>query len=171
MSGLSGCGNTTTSEVLSRKLGYKLVNFTFKNLAKEKNMSFDELCALAKIDENIDREIDTRQVEMAESEDDVILASRLAIWMLESASYKVYLKASAPVRARRIQKREGGTIEEVEEKTARRDKSDHERYLSLYGINNYDHTKADFVVDTDAYTAEEVAELILADMKHRFNMK
>lgn len=168
ISGLSGCGNTTTSEILASRLGFTLVNFTFKNLAVEKGMNFDELCALAKTTDEIDKELDRRQVEMAENVPNAILASRLAIWMLKDADYRVYLKASSDTRATRIQKREGGEFLEVKEKTAKRDESDHSRYLKLYGINNYDHSIADFVVDTDDKSAEEVADLIYTDIKERF---
>lgn len=168
VSGLSGCGNTTTSEILATRLGFTLVNFTFKNLAVEKGMSFDELCALAKTTDEIDKELDRRQVEMAEKVPDAILASRLAIWMLKDADYRVYLKASSAVRAKRIQKREGGELSVVEEKTAKRDESDHSRYLKLYGINNYDYSIADAVLDTDDKSAEAVADLIYTDIKKRF---
>lgn len=170
VSGLSGCGNTTTSEMLASRLGFTLVNFTFKNLANEKGMGFDEICALAKTTDELDKELDRRQVEMAESVPNTILASRLAIWMLKSADYRVYLKASSAVRAKRIQKREGGELSVVMEKTAIRDESDHSRYLKLYGINNYDYSIADFVVDTDDKSAELVADLIYDDIKKRFNV-
>lgn len=168
ISGLSGCGNTTTSEILANRLGFPLVNFTFKNLAEEKGVSFEELCLMAKMDFEVDKELDRRQVEMAMSTSDVILASRLAIWMLKDADYKVYLKASSDTRARRIQKREGGTLSEVKEKTQKRDESDHNRYMALYGIDNYDYSKADFVVDTDNMSAEDVADAIYTDLKSRF---
>ena len=58
ISGLSGCGNTTTSTVLSKKLGFPLVNFTFRNLAKEKGMSLEELSEKAKYNSDIDKELD-----------------------------------------------------------------------------------------------------------------
>lgn len=36
ISGRSGCGNTTVSTLLAQKLGVKLINFTFRQLAAEK---------------------------------------------------------------------------------------------------------------------------------------
>ena len=107
ISGLSGCGNTTTSTVLSKKLGFPLVNFTFRNLAKEKGMSLEELSEKAKYNSDIDKELDTRQASMARENENAILASRLAIWMLPEADVKVYLEASEKTRAERIMKREG----------------------------------------------------------------
>lgn len=36
ISGKSGCGNTTVSSMLAEKLGIKLINYTFRQLAAEK---------------------------------------------------------------------------------------------------------------------------------------
>ena len=90
VSGKSGCGNTTV----------------------ERNMDFWDFCALATRDDNIDKELDRRQVEMAMAQENCVLGSRLAIWMLKDADFKVYLLASDLERARRITNREGGTLEE-----------------------------------------------------------
>lgn len=160
ISGLSGCGNTSTSNALANKLGYKLINFTFRNLAEEKGVSFEELCKKAKETNDIDIELDNRQVDMAMSEDNVILASRLAIWMLKDADYKIFLEASDDIRVKRIQKREGGTIEEQSVKTKKRDESDHKRYLDIYGIDNSKYSFADLIIDTDNMNANEVADCI-----------
>ena len=35
ISGKSGCGNTTVSTMLAQRLGIKLINYTFRNLAKD----------------------------------------------------------------------------------------------------------------------------------------
>ena len=82
ISGKSGCGNTTVSTLVASQLGYPLINFTFRNLAKERNVDFWHLCKLAEQDDSIDRELDRRQVEMAMAQQDCVLGSRLAIWML-----------------------------------------------------------------------------------------
>ena len=40
VSGKSGCGNTTVSTLLAQRLGYPMINFTFRQMAKERNMDF-----------------------------------------------------------------------------------------------------------------------------------
>ena len=113
ISGLSGCGNTTTSKILAKSLGLELINFTFRNLAEEKGLSFEELHNLAKEDDKYDRELDERQKVMALSNPNCILSSRLAVWLLrDEADFKVYLDFPLEVRAGRIFKREGGTLEQ-----------------------------------------------------------
>ena len=162
VSGKSGCGNTTVSTLLAKRLGYPMINFTFRQMAQERNMDFWDFCALANRDDNIDKELDRRQVEMAMAQENCILGSRLAIWMLKDADFKVYLLASDRERARRIAQREGGTIEERLAQTQDRDGHDTERYGRIYGIDNNDTSRADLVIDTEGKTPEQIVDLILA---------
>ena len=162
VSGKSGCGNTTVSTLLAKRLGYPMINFTFRQMAQERNMDFWDFCALANRDDNIDKELDRRQVEMAMAQENCILGSRLAIWMLKDADFKVYLLASDIERARRIAKREGGTHEERLAQTQDRDGHDTERYGRIYGIDNNDTSRADLVIDTEGKTPEQIVDLILA---------
>lgn len=161
ISGKSGCGNTTVSTLVAKALGYPLINFTFRNLSKEKGVDFWEFCRMAEQDDAIDRELDARQVEMALAERDCVLGSRLAIWVLKEADLKVYLTATSEVRARRIQMREGGSLEQRLEETLRRDARDSARYMRIYGIDNSDANVAHVVIDTDGKTPEEICVMIV----------
>jgi len=161
ISGKSGCGNTTVSTLLAKKLGYDLINFTFRQMAQERGMGFWDFCALAEKDDNIDRELDRRQVEMAMSKENCILGSRLAIWMLKDANFKIYLKASDEERARRITKREGGDFKERLAQTQNRDSHDSARYKRIYGIDNSDTSCANLVIDTENRTPESIVEQII----------
>lgn len=161
ISGKSGCGNTTISRLVSEMLGLHFINFTFRNLALEKGLSLPEILALAQQDDTWDRELDKRQVLMAQQEKDCVLGSRLAIWMLPEADLKVYLRAQAKTRANRILNREGGTLEAVAAFTQERDFQDRERYLRIYQIDNDDYAVADLVIDTDTIAPEEIARRII----------
>ena len=160
ISGKRGCGNSTVSRIVAKRLGYKLVNYTFHSTAQEIGVSFDEMCEMAEQDDKWDLYVDERQVEMAR-EGDTVLGSRLAIWVLEDADFRVYLDARMEVRSTRIQKREGGELEQVSARTTRRDQRDHDRYLRLYGIDNNDFRFVDLVVDTEDMTPEEIADVIV----------
>jgi cytidylate kinase len=161
VSGKSGCGNTTVSKMVADTLGLSFINFTFRSLAQERGLDLKEVLELAKTDDSWDKEVDTRQVQMARDEGGCVLGSRLAIWMLEEADLKVYLGASAKVRAERIIKREGGSIEEVAAFTAERDRQDHARYLQLYNIDIDNYDFVDLVVNTDTLTPQEIVDLII----------
>jgi cytidylate kinase len=160
ISGKSGCGNTTVSRLVAEKMGLRFINFTFRTLAEERGISLNEVLEKAAGDDFWDREVDSRQVRLAR-EDGCVLGSRLAIWMLEEADLKVYLRALPNTRALRIVKREGGALEEVAAFTVERDRQDRERYLRIYGIDNDRYDFADMVIDTDNLSPDEIADLII----------
>jgi cytidylate kinase len=165
ISGKSGCGNTTVTGLVAEKLGYRVINYTFRTMAEEMGISFEELCALAEKDDAYDLKLDEKQVALAK-EGNCVLGSRLAIWMLkEEADLTVFLDASLEVRSERISKREGGSPAEILEKTVARDRRDHERYKRIYGIDNDKYGFADLVIDTAEEDQHAVAERILRAYK------
>lgn len=166
ISGKSGCGNSTVSRLVAEKLGLRVINYTFKNLARDSGMSFEELALKAETDPQYDLTIDRMQVDLARM-GGCVLGSRLAIWLLRDTALTVYLKASLEVRAARIAHREGGDAAAVLARTAARDKRDHDRYERLYG---YDVDRWDFaalVIDTEKLDQEEVARLIVDFSRRR----
>lgn len=168
ISSKSGCGNTTVSTLLSEKLGYPMVNFTFRQMAQERGVDFWTFCRMAEDDYDIDRELDRRQVEMAMEQKDCILASRLAIWMLKEADLKVYLTATAETRAKRVYTREGGSLEERYKETIRRDENDTNRYKTIYGIDNSKPEEcADLIIATDDKTPDEIVSLIIKEVEKK----
>ncbi len=166
ISGKSGCGNSTVSRIVADRLSLRFINYTFRSMAQERNMSFVEFSRLAEEDTSYDRHLDRKQVEMA-SLGDCVLGSRLAIWILKDADLRVYLTASMDVRARRIAKREGKTFEQVLAETTDRDRRDRARYLRLYGIDNDVFAFADLVVDTEKQDEYATADLIVGEIRTR----
>lgn len=171
VSGKSGCGNTTTSALLAHRLGFELVNYTFRNLAVDEGLEFEELRKQAESDDKWDKLVDTRQVARANAHPSV-LASRLAIWVWEDAALKIYLDAPLDVRAKRVFGRDGAagkfqTLDQAREHTRLRDLADHGRYQKLYGINNDDWSHADLVINVSVLTPEEIVEKILAHFEAR----
>jgi cytidylate kinase len=162
VSGKSGCGNTTVSRLAAELLGLRFINFTFRTLAKERGISLEEVLERAAKDDSWDREVDKRQVAIAMENGGCVLGSRLAIWMLKEADFKVYLRARPETRAARIVKREGGSLEAVAAFTAERDRQDRDRYLRIYQIDNDIYDFADLVIDTDEMNPSQIAALIVA---------
>jgi cytidylate kinase len=160
ISGKSGCGNTTVSRLIAARLGLRVVNYTFKDLARDRGMSFTELARLAEEDPQYDLTIDRRQVQLAEK-GGCVLGSRLAIWLLRETAFTVYLRAPLPVRAERIARREGWDVAAALMDTEDRDRRDRDRYLRLYGYDVDVFDFASLVIDTDSMTQEQEAELIV----------
>jgi cytidylate kinase len=161
ISGKSGCGNTTVTTLLAETLNYAKINFTFRNLAAEKGFDFWDFCKMAETDDSYDKELDKRQVAMAMAEENCVLGSRLAIWMLKEADLKVCLDASTKERAKRIFKREAGDFQTRLTQTKSRDENDTKRYKKIYEIDNNDTRIADLVIDTEGKTPEAIVKIIV----------
>ena len=168
ISGKSGCGNTTVCRLLADALDLRFINFTFRNLAQEKGIDLNEILALAAKDDSWDREVDSRQVELARDKGGCVLGSRLAIWMLPEADLKIFLTATPETRAKRIQAREGGSLKRIAEFTDARDKQDHDRYLRIYNIDNDNNSFVDMVINTDEIGPKEIAEMIINELQRKF---
>jgi cytidylate kinase len=162
ISGKSGCGNTTVSRLVAEKLGYRFINFTFRNIAQEHNVTLEEILNRASKDDYWDREVDMRQIDLANgSAGGCVLGSRLAIWMLDCADVKIYLKVDEGIRVHRIQNREGGDIKQVREFTRERDSEDSMRYKRIYDIDNDDYFFADIIINAGKFNAEQIANMIV----------
>ena len=161
VSGKSGCGNSTISKMAADALGLGFINFTFRSLAQERGLDLKKVLELAAKDDSWDREVDGRQVQLARESNGCVLGSRLAVWVLQEADLKVYLRAKPETRAARILKREGGSIEEIAAFTAERDRQDHDRYHRIYNLDTDNFGFVDLIIDTDDLSPEEIVELII----------
>ena len=166
VSGKSGCGNTTVSRLLAQRMGIRLINYTFHDMAAEKGISFKQLCLLAEQDSQYDRHLDRRQVELA-MEGSCVLASRLAIWLLKQADLTVYLYASIVERGKRIAGREGTDWRQSVQDIEARDTRDRNRFLQLYGIDIDKYDFADLIVDTERGDQGYVVQRIMEGLESR----
>jgi cytidylate kinase len=163
ISGHSGCGNTTATTNVGQALGLKIVNYTFRDLAKELDMSFDDLHKEAPSNFIFDYLTDLKCIRATLTEN-IVLGTRLAAWLMD-ADLRIWLHAPLEARARRINKRESekaATYEAVLYKTLKRDEQNRNRYLQLYGLDIHDHSDFDITINTDKLTAEQVSSLIVA---------
>ena len=163
ISGKSGCGNSTVSRLLAERLGLRLINYTFRAMAIDKGIAFEEMMRLANGDPSFsyDRSLDAKQVELAR-QGDCVIGSRLAMWLLPDASLRVYLAGSLEVRAARIHAREGDRFDQKLAYTRERDASDHKRYLQIYGIDNDDLSTADLMINTETWKPDAIVEIVVA---------
>jgi cytidylate kinase len=161
ISGKSGCGNSTVSRLVAARLGLRVVNYTFKDLARDRGMTFEQICILAESDPQYDLAIDRLQVELAQ-DGACVLGSRLAIWLLRDTAFTVYLRAPLEIRAGRIARRESTDPAATLVETDERDRRDRDRYSRLYGYDIDRFGFAALVVDTASLSQEEVAEEIVA---------
>jgi CMP/dCMP kinase len=163
ISSLSGCGNTTATMNVGRTLGLKVVNYTFRDLAADIGISFEEIHERSQHDRTFDYLTDLNQIRLSLLPK-VVVGSRLAAWLV-NADLRVWLQASLEERAKRIFRREvdkGLTYESVLYRTLQRDEQNRKRYLRLYGIDSNDRSDFDIIINTEKLTAEQVSSLIIA---------
>ena len=169
ISGPPGSGKTTACSKLSERLGLEAVVFgkIFRQLAAEKNLTLGELGAIAEQDPSIDKMIDSRILDIARANEDIILESRLSAYMLsrnDIPAFKIYLDASPDVRMARVGVREGETFEEAYAKTIDRQRSEAKRYMMYYGIDIEDKSVYDLLINTDNLDPDQVLSTILKSL-------
>jgi len=161
LSGLPGSGKTSVARELISRYGFTLISAgeQFRKLARERGMSLEEFGALAQKDSSIDIAIDRRQKELAVKYDMSLVEGRLAGRTID-ADLKIWLKTTIDVRAERVAKREGISVQRAREETAARELSEAMRYKDFYNIDQNDWSCYDLIIDTRLWDAKGVADII-----------
>lgn len=164
--GLAGTGTTTAAELLSEKLGidYVSAGYVFREMAREHDMSVLEFSEFAEGNDEIDKEIDKRQAELAKSADNLIIEGRLSAYFVE-ADLKLWLVTPFDVRSKRIAERESKSVDVASEEIISREKSEALRYMDIHNIDISNMDIYDLIINTDTFNPEKVSEIILTTLK------
>ncbi len=164
ISGESGCGNTTATRNVAKALELEVINFTFRELALELGVTFEEVQKASLKHPWLDYKTDVTVISRVEKNDHCVVGSRLAAWSTDS-DVRVWLEAPLEIRAARIAHREKKPVKQVELETLTRDEANAKAYERLYGVNVHDHSELDLVINTAQLSAEQVSALIVAAAK------
>ena len=164
--GLAGTGTTTATQLLSEKMGidYISAGYVFREMAREHNMSVLEFSAFAEGNDDIDKEIDKRQAELAKSADNLIVEGRLSAYFVE-ADLKLWLVTPFDVRSSRIAERESKSVEVAREEIITRENSEALRYMDIHNIDISNMNIYDLIINTGTFDPEKVSEIILTTLK------
>jgi len=173
LAGTPGSGKSTVAKAIAKKLGYNYFSGGDMRgkLAIKLGITIDELNKKGETDPSTDKETDDYIKELGEKEDNFVIDARTA-WHFVPKSFKIFLKVSPEVAAKRIfeNSKEKGAREdekqyESEEEVLRiiteRQKSDKLRYQKWYRIDTTQEKNYDLVLDTTDMTAEQAIEEIL----------
>ncbi len=168
LTGDLGSGKSTVSKIIAAQKNcevYSTGKICREIGAKLGINDIKEMNLYMKSHPEIDKEIDDGLVALSEKSGNLIVDSRMA-WHFTKGTYKVYLSAAIDVAAERIfnDNRESesySSVEEMKNSNIIRKKSENGRYFEMYGVNIYDMTNYDLIVDTTAASANEAAELII----------
>jgi cytidylate kinase len=150
VSGPPGCGVTTLCEALSERLdcGYVSGGEVFREIADDRGMSLSQLTAEASSDDELDRELDRRLRDIAETWGEAdkafILESRLAGYLAAGhADLRIWLDAPEEVRVERTADRE-----EVSAEMRVREVIEEKRYAAYYGVDLSNRSFYDLAINT-----------------------
>ena len=166
LGGLAGTGTTTTAELLSEKLdiSYISAGYVFRQMASERGMSVLEFSEFAEGNDDIDKEIDKRQAELAKSSDNLIVEGRLSAYFVE-ADLKLWLVTPFDVRSQRIAERESKSVDVASEEIIVREESEALRYMDIHNIDIKNMDIYDLIINTGTFNPEKVSEIILTTLK------
>ena len=166
VSGLPGSGTSTASRLVAVLTGWEYVNAgaIFRQMAAEAGLSLAEFGGRAERDGTIDRDLDDRIVGLArEAAGGAIFEGRLTGWMAHNhqlPALKVWLGADRQTRAARVSGRDGQTPEEAARAMDERERSEHDRYTAVHGIDIANLSIYDLTLDSAHRTPEEIAAAI-----------
>lgn len=179
LSGLPAAGKTTVAEIISKRLGFKVLGGgdILKEMATDRGYKvtgrewWDTPEGVKFVKEresnpNFDKEVDRRLAEKI-ARGNIVVTSYTAPWITEDG-FKVWLEGSVTRRTERMAKRDGTGVEEMREVIKVRDIENKKLYKSLYNIDyGKDKTPFDLIVDTNEIPPEEVADIIIKKYKER----
>jgi len=175
ISGLTGTGKSTVGRKLAERYGLKYVSGgeALKEKAAELGYHVDRPGwweseeAMSFMEERLrnpsfDKEVDEWLVELGRK-GGVVIDSWTIAWLLDRGiGLRVWLYASPAVRAERVARRNGISVEDALRALAEKDERTRAIYERIYGFDLLDLSPYDLVVDTDNLGQEDVLSAICA---------
>lgn len=173
LSGPPGSGKTTYSRRLAEDLNLRYVSAgsIFREIAKSKGLTLEELSGVAARDPSIDFEIDKNTLKEA-MKGNVVLDGHLTAWIVRHiADYKVYITAPLLVRVKRISERDHVPFYKALRETIAREWSQKLRFMEYYGLDVSDTSWFDLVISTEKLGIEEAYYIIKSAVKSALKTK
>ncbi len=170
ISGQPGCGSSTVASLIARKL--KLKHFSLGKLMKKLSRGREteratksfvtKIGGSRKFHEGLDKM--QRDIAMRGN---VVIDSKLGVHMLEDiADLTIWVKAPKKIRVRRIAKRDNIPLKEAVKSLEERDRTERNFFKKIYGFDTFSQEKkADLVLDTSEKSPEQLAAIVIKEIK------
>lgn len=165
--GPHGTGKSTYAKLIAKelKLRYVSAGQLFRDLAREKGITLEELSKRAARSAETDQLIDERSAAEA-AKGDVVIEGQLAAWMAKDlAQVRVYLAAPDEVRMGRIARRDHLEYEIARKQTLERERIQRDRYKRYYRIDIDDLSLYNIVIDTGDRSVESTSTELMSRIR------
>lgn len=171
ITGRLGSGKSTICQLIREKYGYEIYSTGAiqREVAEKKGVSVLELNQMMKIDHTLDDIIDetTTRISRERKDQKLIFDSRMA-WHFAENTFKIFLTVDPMVAAQRVMEHPRGdvehynSVEEACERLIQRSQVEQARFLELYGVDYYDFSHYNLVIDSSTRTPEQMVDEIWA---------
>lgn len=174
IAGRPGSGKTSTGKLIAKKLDLKHFSTgdMMRELGRQRGHDITTTNAINEDDRTFDDLVDGELRRINLEEDGMVIDSRMA-WHFVPASFKVYLMLDFETAANRILADKDNIVraesenihldrDEFIEDIKKRLEIEERRYMNLYGVNPFDTSNYDLVIDTGENDLESVATQIAA---------
>lgn len=168
VSGPHGSGKSTIAKGLANLLDYTYVSAgnMFRKMADQNHLSIQEFSKVAEVNEEIDKQIDERTVNLANDKDNLVVDAQLSGWLLKDlGALSVFITAPLETRVKRMAQRDGKQLEYTRSETIIREKSEKLRYQKLYNIDIADLSVYDLIVNSEKFDASNCIKIIMTAFK------
>lgn len=155
VSGSSGSGKSTGAKAIAKAFNLRYISAgeIQRRIAKEKGITLEEQVKLR--GSEVDHEMDRRNLEFA-MEGNAVIDARLSGWCAgDWADVRIFYDTPLKVRAQRVAKRDKISFKEALENIKNRDEEDNKKYKQLYGIDAFDKSIYNIVIDNEKLTKRE----------------
>lgn len=165
VSGPASSGKSVGARTISKTFGLRYISpgKFFREIAKERKIPLEKFSAIR--EKEIDYQMDRKNLEYAMM-GNVVLDGRLTGWVAGNwADVKIYYDCPFEVRAKRARKRDETSFEKSMKNIQERDKEDNKKYKQLYGIDLFDKSIYDIIINNEKLTLEEAKKIVIKLVK------
>ncbi|MCL2227617.1 MAG: cytidylate kinase family protein [Oscillospiraceae bacterium] len=169
VAGKLGSGKSTICRKLKNRHGFQVYSTGAiqREMASQHKVSTLEMNNLMAKDLSFDHAIDdaVAKISIDKESETIIFDSRMA-WKFATKSFKVFVTVDPLVAAERVMGSQRGEVEayanleEAKSKLIERARLENERFVEIYGVNNFDYSNYNLIIDSTYASSSELADIV-----------